>query len=112
MPKLAEPRLHSAGRVAINHPSELVRALATLLGVRDQPLESLPSNEDAAAFTHAAPESDPAWQIEKRIFLQRLWTELRELPPNQRAARAKEFGIVNGRPILIMCFYAPRATEL
>jgi RNA polymerase sigma factor (sigma-70 family) len=59
---------------------ELVGALAALLGIRDQPFESLPEHEDAAG------ESDPAWQIEKRIFLQRLWEELRLLPQNQRAA--------------------------
>lgn len=65
---------------------ELVSALAPLLGVRDQPIESLPENDDAAALTPAAVESDPAWHVEKRIFLQRLWEELRQLPPNQRAA--------------------------
>jgi RNA polymerase sigma factor (sigma-70 family) len=64
---------------------ELVSASAALLGIRDQPFESLPDHEDAAASTPAA-ESDPAWHIEKRIFLQRLWEELRLLPPNQRAA--------------------------
>ena len=64
---------------------ELVAALAALLGIRDQPIESLPESEDVAALLPAA-ESDPAWQIEKRIFLQRLWEELRLLPPNQRAA--------------------------
>jgi RNA polymerase sigma factor (sigma-70 family) len=65
---------------------ELVSAAAALLGIRDQPFESLPEHEEAAASTPAAGESDPAWQIEKRIFLQRLWEELRQLPPNQRAA--------------------------
>lgn len=62
---------------------ELVSALAALLGIRDQPLESLPEHEEASTPTA---ESNPAWQIEKRIFLQRLWEELRLLPPNQRAA--------------------------
>ncbi|HEX7318220.1 MAG TPA: sigma-70 family RNA polymerase sigma factor [Pyrinomonadaceae bacterium] len=65
---------------------ELVSAFASLLGIRDQPIESLPENEDAASLVPAAGESDPAWQIEKRIFLQRLWEELQQLPPNQRAA--------------------------
>ena len=65
---------------------ELVSALAALLGVRVRPIESLPESEDAAALAPAAVESDPAWQIEKRIFLQRLWEELQLLPPNQRAA--------------------------
>lgn len=64
---------------------ELVGAVAALLGVRDQPIESLPENEDAAA-SPAGGESDPAWHVEKRIFLQRLWEELQLLPPNQRAA--------------------------
>ena len=72
---------HTGGPVEFD---ELVSALATLLGIRDQPLESLPEIEEAAA--PAAAESDPAWQIEKRIFLQRLWEELQLLPPNQRAA--------------------------
>ncbi|HEX8116984.1 MAG TPA: hypothetical protein VF521_06915, partial [Pyrinomonadaceae bacterium] len=57
---------------------------ASLLGVRDQPIESLPEHDEA--FTNAPHESDPAWRIEKRIFLQRLWEELQQLPPNQRAA--------------------------
>jgi RNA polymerase sigma factor (sigma-70 family) len=65
---------------------ELVRALAALLGIRDQPFESLPENEDAAALLPAAVEPDPAWRLEKRAFLQRLWEELQQLPPNQRAA--------------------------
>ena len=65
---------------------ELVRLLASLLGVRDQPFESLPENEDGASLTPSAVESDPAWHIEKRIFLQRLWEELQLLPRNQRAA--------------------------
>jgi RNA polymerase sigma factor (sigma-70 family) len=74
---------HAGGPVEFD---ELVRTLATLLGIRDQPFESLPENEDAATFSPAAGESNPAWHIEKRIFLQRLWEELRQLPVNQRAA--------------------------
>ena len=65
---------------------ELVRLLASLLGVRDQPFESLPENDDAGAAAPSAVELDPAWHIEKRIFLQRLWEELQQLPRNQRAA--------------------------
>ncbi|MGB7926439.1 MAG: hypothetical protein WCF57_24590 [Pyrinomonadaceae bacterium] len=65
---------------------ELVSALAALLGIRDQPIESIADNEDGLAFRAASGEPDPAWQVEKRIFLRRLWEELRELPLNQRAA--------------------------
>lgn len=76
---------------------ELVRALAALLGIRDQPIESLPENEDAAGFASAAGESDPAWHIEKRIFLQRLWEELQQLPRNQRAALLLNLKDAGGR---------------
>ena len=65
---------------------ELVSALATLLGIKDQPVESLTEDEEVAAVLPAATEPDPAWQLEKRTFLQRLWEELQQLPLNQRAA--------------------------
>jgi DNA-directed RNA polymerase specialized sigma24 family protein len=64
---------------------ELVRALAAILGIRDQPIESIDLNDDTVAF-QSAREPDPAWQVEKRIFLQRLWEELQLLPLNQRSA--------------------------
>jgi RNA polymerase sigma factor (sigma-70 family) len=65
---------------------ELVRALAAPLGIRDQPLEALAEDDSAVDYLPAAGGSDPAWQIEKRIFLQRLWEELQQLPLNQRTA--------------------------
>ena len=65
---------------------ELVTAVATLLQIRDQPIESITEDEDAVAYKTQAGEPDPAWQVEKRIFLQRLWEELQLLPVNQRAA--------------------------
>jgi len=65
---------------------ELVNALSALLGIRDQPLESLTTDEDASALQTATGEPDQAWQIEKRMFLQRLWEELQQLPLNQRTA--------------------------
>ena len=65
---------------------ELVTTLAALLGISDQPVESLAEGEDAFEFLPASGQPDPAWQIEKRFFLQRLWEELQLLPLNQRAA--------------------------
>ena len=64
---------------------ELVSGMAALQGISEQPLESLADDEDAT-FEAAAPEPDPAWRIEKKFFLQRLWEELQQLPLNQRAA--------------------------
>lgn len=65
---------------------ELVSAVASLLGISDQPIESLAEDEDAVASLPDHAEPDPAWRIEKRMFLQRLWEELEQLPRNQRAA--------------------------
>lgn len=76
---------------------ELVSALGKLLGIRDQPVESIDESEDAFAFQAAAGEADPAWQVEKRMFLQRLWEELQQLPMNQRAALLLNLKDAEGR---------------
>ena len=65
---------------------ELVSSVAAIQGISDQPIESLAEDEDAGALMPAAPEPDQAWRMEKRMFLQRLWEELQQLPLNQRSA--------------------------
>jgi RNA polymerase sigma factor (sigma-70 family) len=73
----------------LKHPiefDELVTVMASLLGISDQPIESLAAEEDGIAAMPDLAEPDPAWRIEKRMFLQRLWEELEQLPRNQRAA--------------------------
>jgi DNA-directed RNA polymerase specialized sigma24 family protein len=65
---------------------ELVSGLAALQGISDQPIESLAEDDDAGGNVLAALEPSPAWRMEKRMFLQRLWEELQQLPLNQRAA--------------------------
>ena len=64
---------------------ELVSAIATIQGISDQPVESLAEDEDASSMPATA-EPDQAWRMEKRMFLQRLWEELQQLPLNQRSA--------------------------
>lgn len=64
---------------------ELVSGVAAIRGISDQPVESLTDDEDAV-HEPTAPEPDQAWRTEKRMFLQRLWEELQQLPRNQRAA--------------------------
>lgn len=76
---------------------ELIVALAALLSIRDQPVESTDQNENAIALTAAGGERDTAWQVEKRIFLQRLWEEVGQLPQNQRAALLLNLRDVDGR---------------
>lgn len=65
---------------------ELVSAIATIQGISDQPIESLTEDEDIASLMPATQEPDQAWRMEKRMFLQRLWEELQQLPLNQRSA--------------------------
>jgi hypothetical protein len=64
---------------------ELVSLVAVIQGISYQPFESL-SDDEETAVEPASAEPDPAWRIEKRMFLQRLWEELQQLPVNQRAA--------------------------
>ena len=66
---------------------ELVSALGKLLlesGISQ--LNQCTEDEESVASSIASSEPDQAWQVEKRIFLQRLWEELQQLPLNQRAA--------------------------
>lgn len=65
---------------------DLLSAASSLLGVSDQPIESLAEDDDAVSSVADTTEPDPAWRLEKRMFLQRLWDELEQLPRNQRAA--------------------------
>ena len=74
---------HAGGPIEFD---ELVSAIAAIQGISDQPIESLAEDEDAAALMPVSTEPDQAWRMEKRVFLQRLWEELQELPLNQRSA--------------------------
>src|SRR5262245_38105618 len=81
---------------------ELVSALASLLGIRDQAIESTDQNEEFIAFRAASREPDTAWRVEKRIFLQRLWEELQQLPVNQRAALLLNLKDDEGRGCIVL----------
>ncbi|HMG32694.1 MAG TPA: hypothetical protein VKM94_02055 [Blastocatellia bacterium] len=65
---------------------ELVSVLANIWHIKVQPLESTDEGEHEAALASAGGQADTSWQVEKRMFLVRLWEELGELPANQRAA--------------------------
>jgi DNA-directed RNA polymerase specialized sigma24 family protein len=65
---------------------ELVRTVAAIQGISDQPVESLAAEDEDTGFEPATTDPDPAWRVEKKMFLQRLWEELKQLPLNQRAA--------------------------
>jgi DNA-directed RNA polymerase specialized sigma24 family protein len=64
----------------------LVGYLAALLQIEDRPIESIDQIEDVSEMAESNRQHDAGWQVEKRIFLQRLWEEVQQLPLNQRAA--------------------------
>jgi len=65
---------------------ELVKTVAALLQITDPKIESVDADSDDTKVELVDQEADVAWRVEKRIFLQRLWEELRQLPIQQRAA--------------------------
>ena len=73
---------HAGGPVEFD---DLVSCVAAIQGISDQPLESLADEEEGLAEP-AAVAPDQAWRVEKRMFLQRMWEELQQLPRNQRVA--------------------------
>jgi len=65
---------------------ELVKTVAALLQITDRRIESIDADSGDTSVELADQEADVAWRVEKRIFLQRLWEELRQLPLQQRVA--------------------------
>jgi DNA-directed RNA polymerase specialized sigma24 family protein len=80
---LATIFIHAGGPVEFD---ELEKIVAELLHITERKIVSVDADSDESGVELADQEADVAWRVEKRIFLQRLWEELRELPLHQRAA--------------------------
>jgi DNA-directed RNA polymerase specialized sigma24 family protein len=87
---------YAGGPVAFD---DLVSVVATLLQVKDEPPAS---TEDETSGAEIVSDEDVAWQVEKRIFLERLWQEVRELPRAQRAALLLNLRETDGRGCLAL----------
>lgn len=87
---------YAGGPVAFD---DLVSVVAALLRVKDEPPTS---TEEAAGGVEIASGEDVAWRVEKRIFLERLWQEVRELPRGQRAALLLNLREADGRGCLAL----------
>ncbi len=74
---------------------DLMRLAGALLQIRDEAAVST-TTEDGGELAGIAAQGDIAWQVEKRIFLQRLWDELLLLPVPQRAALLLNLRDANG----------------
>jgi DNA-directed RNA polymerase specialized sigma24 family protein len=62
----------------------LVKIVARLWGIKDQ--EAVPEAELAEDEVPAGEQADPGAQLARRDYLQKLWREVCQLPPGQRAA--------------------------
>src|SRR5215510_255139 len=85
-------KLNDALAAVFNHVGapvefdELVKMMADLLQIKDRMFESIDAVPGDGAFDLADREADVARRVEKRVFLQRLWDEVRQLPRQQRVA--------------------------
>ncbi len=80
---------------------ELVRVTAEFLQVTDEPMTST-SAEEGGEIHAVVSGDDVAWQVEKRLFLQRLWEEVQQLPLLQRTALLLNLRDANGRGCLAL----------
>jgi DNA-directed RNA polymerase specialized sigma24 family protein len=78
---------------------DLVGVVAALLQVKDEPSAS---TEEETGGVEVVSGADVAWQVEKRIFLERLWQEVRELPRAQRVALLLNLREADGRGCLAL----------
>jgi DNA-directed RNA polymerase specialized sigma24 family protein len=78
---------------------DVVSIVAEVLQVKDEPPAS---TEEETIGAEIASGVDVAWQVEKRIFLERLWQEVRELPRPQRAALLLNLREADGRGCLAL----------
>jgi len=81
---------------------ELVKTVAALWQIEDRVPKSVDEDRGAVRFVLADREADVAWRVEKRIFLERLWEEVRQLPPPQRAALLLNLRDAEGRGCLAL----------
>ncbi|MBO0723396.1 MAG: hypothetical protein J2P41_21410, partial [Blastocatellia bacterium] len=63
---------------------KLTGFLARLLQVQDQPVVPIDQIGETGRLDLPSEQPDAAWQTEKRIFLQRTWEEICQLPIKQR----------------------------
>lgn len=76
---------------------KLVKMMADLLRIEDRMVESIDADPGDNGFDLADREADVARRVEKRIFLQRLWDEVRQLPRQQRVALLLNLRDAEGR---------------
>jgi RNA polymerase sigma factor (sigma-70 family) len=85
---------------------DLVNVVADLCGIKDQQERRLPveDEQEEARFVELVPDprSGVASEVELRIYLERLWAEICQLPPRQRAALLLNLSDAEGRDVIAL----------
>jgi hypothetical protein len=83
---------------------ELVNFIAGLKGISDRARRQDADEEEAQQELARLPDprADVAAELDQRIYLQKLWTEIVELPPKQRAALLLNLRDAQGRGMIAM----------
>lgn len=80
----------------------LVGVMTEMLQIEERPVEPIDQIQAAAELNVSVGQPDVARQTERRIFLQRLWEEVRQLPLNQRTALLLNLRDQEGRSCLAL----------
>jgi DNA-directed RNA polymerase specialized sigma24 family protein len=80
----------------------LVGVMVEMLQIEERTIDPIDQIQHAAELEVSAGQPDMARQTERRIFLQRLWEEVRQLPLNQRAALLLNLRDQEGRGCLAL----------
>ena len=81
---------------------ELVSIVAELWGIKDQLQVTGSPESEPGEFCETLPDGriDTASQVERRLYLERLWSEICQLPPRQRVALLLNLRDASGRDVL------------
>lgn len=88
--------------------NELASAAAEILQLREP--QTLPADGAERLNTLPGNDADVSLQVEKRIFLQRLWQEIQLLPMNQRSALLLNLRDAEGRGCIALFLVTGVAT--
>jgi RNA polymerase sigma factor (sigma-70 family) len=80
----------------------LISVMVEILQIEERPIESIDHIQGVAELDLSAGQPDVERQTERRIFLRRLWEEVRQLPMNQRAALLLNLRDQEGRGCLAL----------
>src|SRR5262249_59706716 len=82
---------------------DLVNVLAQLLNVREtREQETAAEAEEQPHERVAHPRADVAAQVDQRVYLEQLWSEIRQLPPRQCAALLLNLKDANGKGVIAL----------